>query len=112
MAEGDPRKGTEKGEGKPGVWNYGHLGTKKMEGTASQHNRTGTLSIDCRPLETTLALNNQVNYIRMALTSSYSIMDLLAKPLNQREDYGVFTKSGVVGRAAIWRTGFVSAHKV
>lgn len=91
------------------LWALGH---KKMEGTVSEYNSTGTLSFDCRPLETTLAFNNQVNYIRMALTSSYSIMDLLAKPLNQRDDYGIFTKSGVVGRAAIWRTGFVSAHKV
>lgn len=40
-------------------------------------------------------------------------MDLLAKPFNQRDDScGLFTRSGVVGRAAIWRTGLVSAHIV
>lgn len=32
------------------------------------------------------AYDNKVNYIFMALNSSYSIVYLLAKPLNQRDD--------------------------
>lgn len=57
-----------------------------MDTWAQFHNSAGTLSIDCRPLKTMIAYDNKVNYFCMALNSSYSILCLLAKPLNHRDD--------------------------